>query len=407
MPHIIEDIGGSPFLNKGNTAAVGVYDYVFTGAGCAGLSLLMHLKEAGLLSGKKVLVIDRDAKQANDRTWCFWEQGTGFFEPIVYKSWKHLSFYSNSFSGSLQIEPYQYKLIRGIDFYNYCFTQLRQLPQLEWLQAEVESVKAAASGAVVMAGGNRFRTRYVFNSIIKDRPSLQPHQYWLLQHFKGWIVETEQDCFDPEKATLMDLRVGQEHGCTFAYVLPFSSRRALVEYTLFSKSLLPAPVYDAALQSYLTHHLGIQNYSVKETEFGTIPMTNFAFPKREKGAVCNIGTAGGNTKASSGYTFRFIQKHAVRIVASLQQDGHPFTAVAEAARFKLYDSLLLHILQHGQLEGAQIFSRLFRQNKAVTVLKFLDNETSPAEELRLMGSLPFFTFSRAAIQYMRARLQKR
>ncbi len=134
-------------------------------------------------------------------------------------------------------------------------------------------------------------------------------------------------------------------------------------------------------------------------------MTNYAFPRRS-GAVIHLGTAGGHTKASSGYTFRFIQKNAARIVDSLRRHGHPFGAARDSKRFHFYDSVLLHILHYGQLEGAKIFARLFQKNNAGAVLKFLDNETTPLEELRLISSLPIVPFTKAAMAYLKAKILK-
>ena len=71
------------------------FDYIVLGAGCSGLSLVMHLLSAPALQHKTILLVDRERKERNDRTWCFWEQGQGFFEPVVSKSWEHLSFFSD------------------------------------------------------------------------------------------------------------------------------------------------------------------------------------------------------------------------------------------------------------------------------------------------------------------------
>jgi len=56
-----------------------VYDYIIAGGGCAGLSLVMRMLKEPQLSTKKILIIDKDSKQLNDRTWCYWEKGEGFF----------------------------------------------------------------------------------------------------------------------------------------------------------------------------------------------------------------------------------------------------------------------------------------------------------------------------------------
>src|SRR5688572_12426028 len=93
------------------------YDYIIAGAGCAGLSLLARLIRSNQFNDKKILLIDREPKNKNDRTWCFWEKDTGFFEDLVYCRWNKLWFHGKNFSRRYEISPYQYKMIRGIDFY--------------------------------------------------------------------------------------------------------------------------------------------------------------------------------------------------------------------------------------------------------------------------------------------------
>ena len=157
------------------------------------------------------------------------------------------------------------------------------------------------------AEGHVYISNYLFNSILFEKPSLSKGEYYLLQHFKGWVVETEEPEFKTGQATLMDFRPSQEYGTTFVYVMPFSERKALIEYTLFSEKLLHQDEYAKGLKEYIDVTLGLKNWKIIEEEFGIIPMTNHRFTRRD-GRILNIGTAGGRTKASSGYTFRFIQK---------------------------------------------------------------------------------------------------
>lgn len=359
----------------------------------------MRMVQQPALSGKKVLLLDADAKNRNDRTWCFWEKEAGHFENIVHHQWNTLYVHAQGFSKKLDIAPYRYKLIRGIDFYRHCFEQLDQFPNIHRVQATVDSVEQRGNEVQVQADGELYMAPIVFNSIPPKQPQLKPHEYWLLQHFKGWSIETETDCFNPAEATMMDFRVGQEQGTTFVYVLPVSRRRALVEYTLFSGKLLPQEAYNAALKDYLHRFLNIDQYTITEEEFGIIPMTNVSFPQRN-GNILNLGTAGGNTKSSSGYTFRAVQKKSDRIVASLLQHGHPFDLKKESPRFHFYDSVLLQILSEGKLQGADIFRQLFQKNKGARVLQFLDNETSLAQEVQLLPTLPIVPFTAAAAKYL-------
>ncbi len=373
------------------------YDYIITGAGCAGLSLVMHIVNDDRLRGKKILLLDKDPKTTNDRTWCFWEKHEGLFQSIVYKEWNNLYLYTHKLTKELEISPYIYKLIKGIDFYNYCLEKIKQYPNVHFTQAVVEDLISNEKESFVLVDGEKIYAQYIFNSIIFKKPNLNSKQYWLLQHFKGWFIEANELVFDSGSATLMDFRIGQEKGTAFFYVLPFSSKTALVEYTLFSTSLLAENEYEEALKNYIEEQLKIKKYAVHQKEFGVIPMTNYSFAGRQNNII-NIGTAGGQTKASSGYTFRFIQKHSEGIIKGLAESGDPTTYLHKTKRFGFYDSILLHILYHQQLKGEEIFERLFDKNKADAVLKFLDNETSLREEISIIKSLPTFPFIKAAIK---------
>ena len=351
---------------------------------------------SGKFSGKRILLVDREEKNKNDRTWCFWETETGIFESIVFKKWKQTWFHGDNFSACFDLDPYEYKMIRGIDFYAYCFELIRRQNNVEIVNGEVTEIAENSSGAYLLVSGITYQADFLFNSILFSKPQLKTNEYYLLQHFKGWIIETNENCFDPAKATLMDFRTAQSHGTTFIYVMPFSEKRALVEYTLFSPSLLQNEQYEQGLEEYIRQHLKIKDYNIIESEQGVIPMTNHRFI-RNKENIINIGTAGGQTKASSGYTFRFIQKNSAAIVQQLINTGDPFIQ-NEKGRFHFYDSILLNILYHNRLPGKGIFTDLFKKNKTQTVLRFLDNESSFAEELKLISSLPTWPFLKAAFR---------
>jgi lycopene beta-cyclase len=376
------------------------YDYIIAGAGCAGLSLAVHMIHSGQFSNKKVLIVDKDEKKQNDRTWCFWETGKGLFDSLVYKQWSNAWFHGDGFSELLKLSPYRYKLIRGIDFYSYCLNLIQQQTNFEVIKADIQEIKSEEGKSWIQCGGNNIFADYIFSSILFEKPELKKNEHYLLQHFKGWVIETEKPSFNPDEATLMDFRVSQQHGTTFVYVMPFSETKALVEYTLFSELLLEQPQYEEALRNYITQFLGIDSYKIAEDEFGVIPMTNYKFPSVE-GGIIYIGTAGGQTKASSGYTFNFIQKHSARIVENLIKRGNPFMPLPGGPRrFKFYDSTLLRILKHRQLAGGKIFTRLFKKNKPQQVLRFLDNETSLSQELKIISSLPTWPFLKAAMKQL-------
>ena len=358
----------------------------------------MRLMQHHQFDNKKILVVDKAPKNKNDRTWCFWEEKPGLFEPIVHHQWQHAHFNSQYFSSLLNLYPYQYKMIRGIDFYNYVFEEVSKHSNITFKHGNVEALGNTGNAAFVVLDGEQITADYVFNSIMFSQPVVAPGKFYLLQHFKGWTVETKEPAFNPNEAILMDFRVSQHHGTSFGYVLPVSKTKALIEYTLFTRQLLEPSEYDAGLKAYISTFLNLPEYDIIEEEFGVIPMTNHKFSKGE-GRIINIGTVGGQTKASSGYTFNFIQKHTQAIVQSLLTNEHPFIKKAMYAnRFKLYDTTMLNVLYNDKAKGDKIFSDMFSKNSPDRIFRFLDNESSLEDELNIVGSLPGMVFTRAAME---------
>jgi len=372
------------------------YDYIIAGAGAAGLSLLVRMITSGKFNDKKILLLDKAPKTSNDRTWCFWEKKHGFFEEFVYRKWNQLWFHSESFSSQLEAGDYQYKMIRAIDFYKWCFKIIEEQQNIDVLYGDVRF--EVTGNKTLLYINNEFTCTEgatIFNSIPARLPPNGRFLY-LLQHFKGWFIETDKAAFDPKKATLMDFRVHQRNGTSFMYVLPLSENRALVEYTLFTKTILQADEYELELKNYvhsLTHGC---KYKITEQEFGVIPMTNARFPFFENG-IYHIGAAGGQTKPSTGYTFQFIQKQSEQIVECLVTGQDLRYLPPPSPRFHFYDTVLLQLLHEEKLTGREIFSRLFERNKAFQIFKFLDNETNLTEELRLISTMQFWPFLKAAV----------
>ncbi len=353
------------------------------------------MADSGKFTDKRILLLDKAPKNSNDRTWCFWEKQSGYFEEIVHHSWDQLIFKNEKEIIELDISPYRYKMIRGIDFYEYALSKIKSL-EIDFKFGEI-SIGGSAGEKRVLFNAEELITgnAIVFNSIYQ--PVTNSMHFHLLQHFKGWIIETTFPAFDPGKGTLMDFSVSQQFGTTFVYVLPLSSTKALVEYTLFTESLLQPEAYQQALNEYVNNTLKLKDYKILEEEFGVIPMTNTPFPFFKDG-IYNIGTAGGQTKASTGYTFQFIQKQSSKILNDLIQNGKPANHYRQSFRFDFYDSTFLHILANNKVPGREVFSKLFRNNKASEVFKFLDNETSVKKELKIISSLPTWPFLVAGLK---------
>lgn len=372
------------------------FDYIIAGAGCSGRSLAVRLLPYLKATNKRALLVDNADKKGNDKTWCFWEKHPDVFEAVVYKRWNRLSFASKIANRELNIQPYQYKMIRAVDFYTYTDRLLAEPNHLITIKGSVESLYTENEQAYVVIDGETFITDYAFSSIPKTQKKRPERYQYMLQHFEGWVIETDGPTFDPECATLMDFNTSQQAGTSFIYVLPLSANRALIEYTVFSEQELAAGDYTTALQQYIQKRLNCKHYTIKEQEHGVIPMSDHPV-KPHQGRIIYLGTAGGFTKGSTGYTFRFIQKHTAAIVEQLMKSGDPHISAISAQRFNIYDATLLHLLDSQRISGEEIFSTMFQKNSAMHILKFLDNETSIVEELQIFSTLQKKEFALALL----------
>jgi lycopene beta-cyclase len=369
------------------------YDFIFAGGGAAGLSLAYHLMRSSQRD-RSMLVIDRDSKRTNDRTWCFWTKRPTHFSEIYHRSWQKVGVKSDEYQSEIEIAPYRYNMIRGLDFYQFTRSELEVRSNIDFVTASIDQVINAPESVLVAAGGITYEADWLFDSRFQmnDLQKNPIRFHYLQQHFLGWEIETDQDVFDPSLPILFDFRTPQLGSLRFMYILPLDPRCALVEYTLFSAEILPAAEYEEALREYLTAILGIRNYTIRAVEKAAIPMTDHPLPRRAGPRTLNIGTRGGRVKPSTGYAFLRIQNDSASVVRSLEKRGHPFAIPQAPRRYKLFDSIFLNVLQRRGDLGKQIFTQLFRKNPIQRVFNFLDESGSFSDNLCLMSTVPFQPF---------------
>jgi lycopene beta-cyclase len=385
------------------------YDYAIIGGGAAGLSLAYYMAQEPRLADKRVLLLEPEAKDQNDRTWSFWTDESSPFDGIVVGEWRKIAFRSPGFERIFDLGRYRYNTIRGLDYYKLVYVALAARPQqFTLVRGSVSELVNDTVGVLVRSSAGDFRARYAFDSR-PPRIQPQPDKYhYQVQHFVGWEVEMDEDVFDPEVVEFMDFRSEQQLEARFIYVLPFSRRKALVEYTLFSGTPLDKSEYEAALREYLSNTLGLANYRITAEEVGAIPMTDHPLPTRIGKNIVNIGTRGGRVKASTGYAFKRIQQQSARLVAALAATGQlPEDVTGDQWQFQLFDTLLLDIMQRRGETTRDIFAQLFANNPVERIFRFLDERTSWLDNLRIMNSVPAGPFMRSIWQVLRGRPGRR
>ncbi len=336
------------------------------GAGAAGLSLALHLVRAGI-PDLELTLIDRDFSPVSDRTWCFWDDDSLILPRITRKQWSKLRI--GGPMGPLQgtLRQHTYHMVDSGDFKRLALAELES-HAVRFRQADARPDESDAD--------------LVFQSVVQPSRT----EPWLKQHFLGIELRADRPVFDPDLATIMDFNVDQSHGFAFMYVLPLSATHALLEYTLFTETVLDKETYRNEIHRYAERMSPGAEYEPIREEFGVIPMVVGDWRPGD-GRIRNIGAAAGLAKASTGYTFSRIQRDSAHIAASLAS-GKLHRPNPSSARKQWMDSLILRILREDPTHAVAIFETLFRGNGFDNMLRFLDEKSDLADDLRLMASVP-------------------
>lgn len=386
------------------------YNYIFTGCGLAALMTVYKMAQSGKFKDKTILLVDApdssgdakkgNSKKTNDRTWCFWSQQKGTWEQSISKKWDSALFANANFKRDLDLAPYQYNMIQGLSFYNQVFEFILNEQNISYINQKVTDINELKEHAFVATEKDSYTCDTVFNSVYdRNEVEIQTKYPVLQQHFIGWFIKSTEPVFNPNQATFMDFSIEQRGNTRFMYVLPTSTTEALLEYTLFSHQLLPRAEYEQEIERYI-RDLGIQNFKIIEKEQGSIPMTCHPFWKKNTKRVLNIGTAGGWTKASTGYTFKSSDKKSTQLVSFLQK-GQDLRQFHTKTKFWFYDLLLLDILDRNNELGSSIFSSLFKKGNPTLIFKFLDEETTYFEDLKVILKCPKILFIKALVRSIR------
>ncbi|MBI4942630.1 MAG: lycopene cyclase [Actinobacteria bacterium] len=406
------------------------FDVAVLGAGGAGLSVVVALdrlarrrRAAGEdVTVPSVVLVDPVVRAGADRTWCFWDVPDGevlaAVEGAVHRQWRRVEVVGpDGEVGVHDLNPLRYVMVRSADFYALADKALVSLGVERVVAAVDEVVDGARAGAgsqVRTTDGRTVSARWVLDS----RPAAprRPANTAWLQHFRGWTLAFDPatlrpGALDPQVPVLMDFTTPQpHHAVSFGYVLPLDDRRALVEYTEFSRTRLTGEQYDTALRGYLEARFGAAAAAaavVEEVEDGAIPMSDAVLDARPAPGRFRVGTAGGATRPSTGYTFAAMQRQAHAIAEALLDGRPPAPPAAYSHRHLWMDAVLLRALDTGRTGGAALLATLFARNRPADVLRFLDSGTTLVEDLTLMRTTPVLAMSAAAFGDTAARLRRR
>jgi lycopene beta-cyclase len=349
------------------------FDYIIIGGGCAGLSLAYELQINNKLKDKTLAIIETRDEYKRDKTWSFWKVFDHSFEDCVIKSWNNFSINTSEGFRELINKPFPYQSIDSGKFYKKINSKLSLNPNVSFFKSldEISS-----------------KNSLIFNSVFKDK--LDKTKLW--QHFQGIEIETPKDIFDDEIVNLMDFNCDQKNDVHFFYTLPFKKNRALIETTWLSnledESLMN---YDLQLENYIKNNLGIKNFKINFLEKGAIPLFHPNYKNDDK--IINIGSAGGMTRLSTGYTFLNIQEHSKHIVENIDKI-EKIRNYNIGRKYQFLDKIFLKVLKNNPEKMPKIFFNMFKTSSN-NVISFLSNKSNIFQDISVILKMPKFIFLKA------------
>ncbi len=346
------------------------FDYIILGGGCAGLSLAYQLDINNKLKDKSLAIVETREEYKRDKTWSFWKVTDHNYDDCVIKNWNNFSINSKSGSHEILNKEYPYQTIDSGLFYKKNLNQIKQNKNIHFFK-NIDQLNLDNS--------------LIFNSI----PLKENYQTNLWQHFKGIEIETSKDIFDEEIFNLMDFDCDQRKNVHFFYTLPFAKNKALIETTWLSRmddnSLKD---YDVQLKKYIKETLKINNYKINYQEEGAIPLF-YPSNQKEKNKI-NIGSAGGMTRLSTGYTFLNIQEHSKYLANNIEKIQNT-KAYHIGKKYEFLDNIFLNVLKNHPDKMPKIFLNMFKASSK-TVIKFLSNKSNIFEDLEIILKMPKWIF---------------
>ena len=342
------------------------FDYIIIGGGCAGLSLAYELETHDKLKNKNLAIIEPRDEYKRDKTWSFWKVFPHNFEDCVKKSWNNFTINSPNETKYIECKTTPYQTIDSELFYNKILSKLKLNKNITFFK-NINEVNKSNS--------------IIFNSVAKYDD--QKNKLW--QHFCGVEIETDKEFFDDEIFNLMDFACDQRNKVHFFYTLPFTKNKALVETTWISElDNDNLKDYDQQIDNYLSNHLNIRNCKINYKEEGAIPL--FRQKSIKKLNEINIGSAGGMTRLSTGYTFLNIQEQSKYIRENID-NINKVKLFQINKKYDFLDNIFLKVLKKNSSQMGNIFYKMFDSSPS-SIINFLSNKSSLLEDLEIISKMP-------------------
>ena len=359
------------------------YDLVVIGAGLSSLMFLnRYLKK---FKKHSVLILESKKSIKKDQTFCVWE-GPGLdsiqknFNLKPKKTWNEILIKNQDKNISRTISPYQYDCFDGYETFNRLIKEHANQIEIK-RNILVDKIEKKHDVFNVFCKNKLFQGHYVVDSRNNDK-DLDVTSVHVKQAFVGHEIDVPKDTFSSDQATIMSFKDNSEE-VEFTYILPFSSKKALIETTVFSKN----PNLNSIARKHKKLLRAYKDYKILRSEKAIIPMA--IMKDKTENAALRIGTNAGMVRPSSGYSMRRIASWILNInIVKLNEANHKYYQYKQDNFLNWLDSIFLKVIYFYPDQGPYLFMQLFSRVNMPSLIRFLSDKPSILDLIKVLWSMP-------------------
>jgi len=373
-------------------------DLLIVGGGCAGLSLAMHLADFKQRA-PTTLILEQRPRYENDRTWCFWGDDKTPFAALAAYQWRSVSVAKADQVVRVECADAAYQMLASEQFYSAAARALSNAPRIQ-LQMDSPLLSEPQS----KGGRWHFQTskgKFSAAMVVDTRPAapVANDAALMWQSFYGQEIDCSQPIFEPDCAELMSFSSASPGRVAFTYVLPISSTRALVEFTVFAVKPQSAKALSADLAAAIEQRVKGAVFAVLRSEQGVLPMGLTPALKdsgaHDKGSTyVRVGLFAGAARPATGYAFQRIQRWAGDCAARIAGGGAPLAHTQDPWLLARMDTLFLQVIQRQPQLAPDMFMDIFSRVESQRVIRFLSDQGRLSDYAAIVWALPFRPFLR-------------
>lgn len=387
-----------------------IVDLIIIGAGASGLSLLLELHHIN--DNHRVKVLERASGPNSDRIWSFWQPLSNhhadtlpdYLHSIIAKKWTSWCLSIDDNCHVMRDSNYHYSSLRAEAFSEFA-VECAKDNALHDIVFNTEVVALTeCNGYIEVETQNQ---RFLAQKVIDTRPPPICTQHTgLVQCFYGKEVVVDIDTFDDSIVQLMGALKCSELGIEFVYILPFSPKHALIEFTCFSASVVSMATLKKRLDEVIHEIVRSDNFHILREENAVLPMYRVNQNVSAKNpCIVHAGISGGAMRASTGYSFLNCHRWAQTYAVALKDKKTPSNDAPINWVYQKMDAVMLKVLRDDIRLGVHIFGQMFKKVKPDSFVRFMTERATWLDVCKVILAMPKWVFARAAIAILFSHLR--